>query len=156
MTGVKTGPHATAFSAGHPAHPGIFRIFFRKIRAPAGNREKNIPDRTGIIPYEWLLRGRRRHRSGSRHTCPCRLLPCRSPWQLPMRGIRSRRFRIRYTYRCQRPLPTRSLRSICFFYWKKRVTIESCFLWVRRAENCHHRDEFHVLPIGKNERNNPS
>jgi len=78
---------------------------------------------SGLIPYELLLTGRRLHRSGSPRTCPCRLLPFRYPWQLPMRDIHSRRFHIRYTYLCQRLLPTRSLQRICFGEKKKRVSI---------------------------------
>lgn len=76
-----------------------------------------------IIPYGLLQTGRHPHRSGNQHTCPCRLLPCHSPWRWPMRGIRSRRFHIRCTYRYQRLLPTRSLRLYVSFIGKKRVTI---------------------------------
>jgi hypothetical protein len=42
---------------------------------------------------------------------------------LPMQGIHSRRFRIRYISLCQRLLPTRSLHRICFGEKKKRVSI---------------------------------
>jgi hypothetical protein len=46
---------------------------------------------------------------------------------LLMRDIHSRRFRIRYTYLCQRLLPTRSLQRICFREKKKRVSISNRF-----------------------------
>jgi hypothetical protein len=62
-----------------------------------------------FIPYGWLRTGRRLHRSGSQHTCPCRLLPCHSPWRLRMQDTRSRRFHTRCIYRYQRLLPMRSL-----------------------------------------------
>ena len=76
-----------------------------------------------FTPRLWLPRGRHRHRSGSQRTCPCQLLPYHYRGRLPMRDIRSRRFRIRYTYRCQQLLPTRSLHRICFGEKKKRVSI---------------------------------
>jgi|GEM_PF-5776207 len=91
--------------------------FFEKFQV------KKRPGLARIIPCGLLQRGRHPHRSGNRHTCPCRLLPCHSPWRLPMRGIRSRRFHIRCTYRYQRLLPTRSLRLYVSFIGKKRVTI---------------------------------
>ena len=81
---------------------------------------------SGFIPCELLQMGRRQRRSGSLHTYPCRLLPFHCPWQLPMRDIHSRRFRIRYISLCQRLLPTRSLQCICFGEKKKRVSIMNC------------------------------
>jgi len=80
---------------------------------------------SGLIPYELLQTGRRLHRSGSLHTCPCQLLPSHSQGQLPMQDIHLRRFRIRYISLCQRLLPTRSLQRICFGEKKKRVSITS-------------------------------
>lgn len=68
------------------------------------NDKKRFPS-----PYEWLPPGRHQRRSGSRHTCPYRPLPCHSPLRWPMPDIHSHRFRIRYTWYCQRLLPTRSL-----------------------------------------------
>lgn len=90
------------------------------------NRIKRRNPGSGLIPCELLQMGRRQRRSGSLHTYPCRLLPFRCPWQLPMRDIHSRRFRIRYISLCQRLLPTRSLQRICFREKKKRVSITSC------------------------------
>ncbi len=78
------------------------------------NRTKSV-----IIPCELLLTGRHQRRSGSLRTDPYPLLPCHSPWQLPMQGIHSHRFRIRYTSYCQLLLPTSSLHRICFTKDKK-------------------------------------
>ena len=99
-------------------------------RKNKGNPDTRIPEKklrgrlTGhaIIPYGLLRTGRHRHRSGSRHTCPCRPSPSRSPLKLLMRDTRSHRSRIRYTFLCLRQLPTHSLRSVCFGGRKKRVS----------------------------------
>ncbi len=80
------------------------------------NQLKIDPIKSGFIPCELLLKDKRRHRSGNQHTCPCQLWPCHSPLRLPMRGIHSHRFHMRYIYCCQRQLPTRSLHRI---YWGK-------------------------------------
>ncbi len=83
-----------------------------KIKSPSV--QKRAVNYSGLIPCELLRKGRHRHRSGSQRTCPCQLLPCHSPWRLPMRDIRSRRFHIRYTYRCQQQLPIHSLHGYGF------------------------------------------
>ncbi len=81
--------------------------------------------KSGLIPFELLPTGRRLHRSGSPHTCPCQLWPSHSPGQLLMPDIHSRRFRIRYTCLCQRLLPNWSLHRIHFGEKKKRVSIQT-------------------------------
>jgi hypothetical protein len=81
--------------------------------------------RSSFIPCELLLTGRHRHRSGSPRTYLCLLLLSRYPWRWPMQDIHSRRFHIRYTYLCQRLLPTRSLQGICFGEDKKSVSIST-------------------------------